>query len=172
MKKVFLLLAFVLLGSYAATAQNEARDEGMLVKTMWARSVLNQQAPKIEVEKWLNGEPSLDGKYVLVEFWATWCGPCRKAIPKLNALQKEFSDKLVIIGISHEKESIVSGMISPKIEYTSAIDTREIMKTDLQVVGIPHAILINPKGVVVWEGFPQLPGKELTPALMKELLTK
>src|ERR1043166_3397044 len=66
--------------------------------------------------------PDTKGKFVLIDFWATWCGPCRKAIPELNAIHKKFGDKLVVIGISDESEEVVKKMTEPKIEYFTAID--------------------------------------------------
>src|SRR2546426_9241383 len=109
-------------------------------KKLWAKSFLNQKAPELVVEKWLTKEPDRKGKFVLIDFWATWCGPCRKAIPELNAFHKKFGDKLVVIGISDEAESKVTAFTDPKIEYFSAIDTKSRTKDAMEVAGIPHVI--------------------------------
>ena len=162
MKRIvpILFAASLTLGAVAAT-------EG---KPLWAKSVLGQKAPEFKVGKWLTKEPDLKGKFVLVDFWATWCGPCRKAVPELNALHKKFGDKLVVIGVSDQEESVVQAMKTPKIEYFSAIDTNAVMKTALEVRGIPHVILVDPDGIVRWEGFPLLEGEELTEKVVEEIL--
>jgi len=139
-------------------------------KKLWAKSFLNQKAPELIVEKWLTPEPKREGKFVLIDFWATWCPPCRKAIPELNALHKKFGDRLVVIGISDEKEDTVKALKEPKADYFVAIDTQARTKKTLEVTGIPHVILIDPQGIVKWEGFPFLAGHELTEDVVAKIL--
>lgn len=141
-------------------------------KQLWAASYLNKTAPELKVEKWLNGEPELEGKFVLVEFWATWCGPCRKAIPKLNAWNEKFKEDLVIIGLSDEDPETVKNMVNPVIKYYSAVDTRGLTKREVGVQGVPHAMLMTPDRTVIWEGFPLLGGYELTEEKIAELIKK
>ena len=141
-------------------------------KKLWAKSFLNQKAPELVVEKWLSAEPDRKGKFVLVDFWATWCGPCRKAIPELNSLHKKFGDKLVVIGVSDESESKVKAMANPKIEYFSAIDTQARTKNAVKVEGIPHVMIMDPKGLVRWEGFPLLEGYELSEKVVGDIIEK
>jgi thiol-disulfide isomerase/thioredoxin len=141
-------------------------------KRLWAKSFLGQKAPELQVEKWLSAEPDRKGKFVLIDFWATWCGPCRKAIPELNAIHKKFGDKLVVIGLSDEKEEKVRAMKDPKIEYFSAIDTKKRTKEAVKVEGIPHVMIIDPQGIVRWEGYPLLEGHELTEKVIADILAK
>lgn len=139
-------------------------------KRLWAKSFLGKKAPEFVVEKWLTAEPDTKGKFVLIDFWATWCGPCRKAIPELNAFHKKFGDRLVVIGVSDEPEEKVRALKEPKIEYASAVDTQARMKKAVGVMGIPHVILLDPQGIVRWEGFPLLEGHELTEKTVAEVL--
>lgn len=139
-------------------------------KQLWARSCIWEEAPKLEVEKWLSNEPETEGKYVLIEFWATWCGPCRRSIPLLNGIHEKFGDELVVIGISDESEQDVRKLEDPRIEYFSAIDTQVRAKKSLGVFGIPHVIIVEPGGYVVWEGFPLLKDYELTEELVDKIL--
>jgi thioredoxin-related protein len=72
----------------------------------------------------------------------------------LNQFQERFKDRLVVIGISDEPEAAVRRMTSPAIAYAVAVDQQKRMKRNLQVVGIPHAILVDPSGIVRFEGMP------------------
>lgn len=141
-------------------------------KKIWAKSVINQKAPELQVEEWLTDQPNTKGKFVLIDFWATWCGPCKRAIPELNHYQKEFKENLVVIGLSDESASKVKGLKSPKIEYANAVDTKSRLYRDLKIKAIPHCILIDPKGIVRWEGYPLLKGHQLTSKIIKEIIQK
>ena len=122
------------------------------------------------MEKWLTPEPKREGKFVLIDFWATWCPPCRKAIPELNALQKKFEDRLVVIGISDENEDKVKSLKDPNMEYNVAIDPQARTKKALGVTGIPHVILVDPQGIVKREGFPFLNKHEITAEVVGKTL--
>ena len=141
-------------------------------KKMWAKPFLNKQAPELVVEQWLNGNPNTEGKFILIDFWATWCRPCRAVIPDLNSFSKKFSNELVVIGLSKETASKVNAMANPKIEYYKAIDTQGRMYRQLEIAAIPHRIVIDPNGIVRWEGFPVLEGYELTEKVIKKIIDK
>jgi cytochrome c biogenesis protein CcmG/thiol:disulfide interchange protein DsbE len=160
MKKLsFVLLFFVALG----TAQN---------KKMWAKSYIGKQAPEFIVEEWISDVPEMKKKFILIDFWATWCGPCKKAIPELNLFQTEFQDDLIVIGISDENKEKVLNQVQPKIEYFNAIDPLKRLKSLYEVTGIPHCVLIDPNGIVRWEGWPQQKGFELTAQVIKEIIAE
>lgn len=141
-------------------------------KKLWAKSLLNQKAPDLVVEKWLTRQPDIKGKFVLIDFWATWCPPCRAFIPTLNGFSKKYADKLVVIGISDEPAEKIEAAMGTTISYAEAIDGKKRMSDTLQIKGIPHAILIDPNGIVRWEGFPLLAGHELTDDVLASLLEK
>jgi cytochrome c biogenesis protein CcmG, thiol:disulfide interchange protein DsbE len=119
-----------------------------------ARSLRGQIFPKVEVETWLTYPADTKGKFLLVDFWATWCGPCRQSIPELNAFAAKFKDRLVIIGISDESEAAIRKMTEPHIDYAVASDTQHRGFQTLQITAIPHCVLIDPTGIVRYEGNP------------------
>lgn len=138
------------------------------VPEIHAKSFKGGPPPALVVEKWLTAEPNRAGKFVLVDFWATWCGPCRRSIPALNRFHAKFGDQLVIIGLSDETEREVRAMKSPEMEYAVAIDPQGRMKRAAQVRGIPHAMLIDPKGIVRFEGHPGYLNERALAALLKK----
>jgi len=142
-------------------------SNGISLTNLKAKQLLGSQAPQVTVEKWLTPTPATPGKLMLVEFWATWSDSSRAVIPKLNAFQDKFGDRLVIVGLTDESESAVKLMKSPVINYSSAIDTKARMKRAVQVAAVPHTILIDPQGIIRFEGNPQ----ELTEAMLQELLS-
>lgn len=154
------------------TREPDAERASKPAKKIWAKSFLNQKAPALIVEKWLTPKPDLRGKFVLIDFWATWCPPCRKAIPELNDFQKKFGDQLVVIGLSDESEAAVRRLTNPKIEYSVAIDPQGRTKKAVGVTGIPHVLIIDPQGIVRWEGFPFLKGYELSEKVVADILAK
>lgn len=151
----------------AANAQDVTPD-----KKMYGKSFYHQKAPELVVEKWLSEEPKTAGKFVLIDFWATWCGPCKRSIPQFNEWHNKYKDRMVVIGLSDETEQKVLALKEPKKEYYSAIDTQKRLKNIYEVSGIPHVVIIDPKGIVRWQGFPFLGGHELTDAVIDEILKK
>ena len=90
------------------------------------------------------------GKVLLLEFWATWCGPCIQAIPALNNVRAKFSaDEVAILAISDEtRDKVMQFQPKDQMEYTVALSTTA--KRDYQVHAIPTAFLIDPQGIVRW----------------------
>ena len=154
-----------------------AADDGSgfpphVTKKLYAANDLRgKAAPEFAVEKWLTEQPKTEGKVVLVDFWATWCGPCRKLIPELNELQKTFKDDLVVIGVSDEPAQTVQAFLNAQsVEYAMAVDTQGRMKKQLGVQGIPHVMVISSDGVVRWQGFPGSQEDPLTEKTLRRII--
>ena len=93
---------------------------------------------------------ALKGKVVLVNFWATWCPPCRKEMPDLEALQKQFGQRLVVLGISDEDRAKVEPFIS-QAGYTFPIllDAGRKASEQFRVNGIPKTFIYDAEGKLV-----------------------
>jgi thiol-disulfide isomerase/thioredoxin len=123
----------------------------------WATvALVPRRAPSLVVEEWVSASPQTADKLVMLEFWATWCGPCVAAIPDTNQLQQRFRDDLVVIAISNEPADVVRSHVQPAITYASAVDTQARMSRTLGVREIPASLIIDPDGIIRWRGDPFL----------------
>ncbi|MGE3957398.1 MAG: TlpA disulfide reductase family protein [Vicinamibacterales bacterium] len=94
----------------------------------------------------------LRGKVVLVNFWATWCPPCRAEIPDLVALQERYREQLVIVGISQDEEptDVVSRFVAEhKVNYPIVMTTPETEKAFPGVTGLPTTFVLDRAGFIV-----------------------
>ena len=151
-------------------------------RMLWADSVQFKSIaeicgePIIEIEHWVNDPPGdLRGKFVLIKFWATWCPPCRRALPLLEYFHEKYKDELVVVSICETDEEALKNMPGPvrlaDLKAPIAVDTHRRLANALGVYGIPHAILIEPVyGRVLWEGMPTQIGAELSDEVMARFL--
>ncbi|MBC7772296.1 MAG: redoxin domain-containing protein [Pyrinomonadaceae bacterium] len=111
-----------------------------------------------KVGSWITKEPNTSGRVIVLDFWATWCGPCKAAMPMLDELYKDNKQNLVLIGISDESEQKVSDFLSShKHAYSQAVDTKRTVMDALKVTGIPHTVVMSTDGIVRWQGNPHDP---------------
>ena len=128
------------------------------------------QAPALSDVTWVKGEPVKIGEHItVVEFWATWCGPCRETIPHLTKLQKRYHGQVQIVGLSDEALPTVKPFVDKmgeQMDYHIGIaDTATRSKYMEGIDGIPHAFIIDAKGTVLWSGFPQQMSSALADAV-------
>jgi cytochrome c biogenesis protein CcmG/thiol:disulfide interchange protein DsbE len=140
-------------------------------KELYGNDLRGKPAPAFTPGEWLTAEPDRAGKVVLIDFWATWCPPCRKAIPELNGLQAKFKDDLVVIGVGNEPaEKIKAFTATTKVQYALSTDEKETMNKSVGVKGIPHVLIISTDGVVRWQGFPFSSEEPLTADIVKQII--
>ena len=134
---------------------------------------LGSKAPKLELKKFVKGEPIKGfekGKTYVVEFWATWCGPCRATIPHLTKLQKQYKD-VAFIGVAileDDPDEVLKFVeeMGDNMDYRVALDlipedgdggdgamVKNWMEPSGQQ-GIPAAFIVNGDGLVAWLGHP------------------
>jgi thiol-disulfide isomerase/thioredoxin len=135
---------------------------------------MGDPAPKLQVSKWLQGDPVKEfekDKTYIVEFWATWCGPCRVSIPHLNDIHNKFKDKgLIVIGQDVSENDITKvepfvKKMGDKMTYRVALDLLEAGEKPIGKMsttwmkaagqgGIPTAFVVNKQGLIAWIGHP------------------
>ena len=132
-------------------------------------------APALKVAKWIKGEPveRLEaGKIYVVEFWATWCGPCKTTIPHLTELAHKHAEKVTFIGVSiwerpeENTNDAIFALVEPfvkemgeKMDYHVAADGIDQTMANTWMIaagqnGIPCAFIIGRDGKVAWIGHP------------------
>ena len=117
------------------------------------RMLIGAPAPELDGKYYAGDVGSLaknKGKVVLVDFWATWCGPCRSTIPALDALSKKYKAKgLEVIGVSSETlEELKAFKASGKQGYSLFNDISQLTTRRYQAYAYPTLVLIDRKGVI------------------------
>jgi len=128
-------------------------------------------APAVQLASIVQGpavESFEDGGVYVVEFWATWCGPCLQSMPHISSLQEEYGEQVQFIGVTSEdsstveefmqQESSAGGTWSDALGYSIAIDDNETTWQSYMSAagqgGIPCAFIVEQSGKVAWIGHP------------------
>ncbi len=153
-----LLLAAVAWSSWESWKENQEGDGGGPVL---GQPTLGQWMD-IPVEGWLNTpqpitENDLAGKWVVVDCWATWCGPCIASLPHLADLNQRYRGRgVVVLGVTSEGSGSLAEIhaMMARVEgftWPVAYGGKKIFR-QLQVKGIPTLVIYNPQGNEVWRG--------------------
>ncbi len=155
--KTAILTILVVLFTVSASAQQDPEAAKP------APLKIGDKAPAVDVAEWVVGKgkdpAAADGKTIyIVEFWATWCGPCKRTIPHMNEIHAKLKDKgVVIMGITKEDAATVKKFLADnKMEYNVGIDKDAATNKGYMagVPGIPHAFIVGKDGTVMWHGHP------------------
>lgn len=104
----------------------------------------------------------LRGKPVFIDFWATWCGPCRRALPHTQKLAEKYGKEAHILAINlrEDPETVRTFMQQNNYNFTVPMDTTGAVGQAYRVSGIPHFVLIDAQGKVQFVHIGYGPGVE------------
>ncbi|MCZ7645582.1 MAG: TlpA family protein disulfide reductase [Planctomycetota bacterium] len=118
---------------------------------------VGDKAPEIKVKDWFNSKgeslAALKDKIAIVEFWATWCGPCKTSIPHLVKLHEKYKEQgVVIMGLTDEPKEKVAAFVK-QLKMTYPVGAGSASGADYGIETIPNAFIVV-SGQVVWAGNP------------------
>jgi thiol-disulfide isomerase/thioredoxin len=140
-------------------------------------SFTNQQAPGFALLDTKGKKIKLEdyrGKIVIIDFWATWCPPCRRGIPDLIKIQKEYKNKVAVIGISLDtdtKKDVIPFIKNEGINYPVVYANQKVVQEYGNVEAIPNSFVINKNGKIVNHHVGLTP-KEIYVSEINKLLNK
>jgi thiol-disulfide isomerase/thioredoxin len=119
---------------------------------------------EVEAAAWINSEPlkiaDQKGKIVVLEFWATWCPPCRQTIPHLIELYNKYKDKNVVFMTFTDEAKETAEPFATEMKMTYPIGVGSKTSKEYGVMGIPHAVIIGADQKIAWSGHPAMPDFE------------
>lgn len=137
---------------------------------------IGDEAPDLAVDNWRGDSFSLEkakGEIIVLDFWATWCGPCKAAFPELNALAKEYAEKGVrIVGICDDKkgaENFEQICDQHNLAFPNGIDTGDRATGEKYGrIWFPFLVIIDREGVIRAKGINPSHLQEAIDALLEE----
>jgi cytochrome c biogenesis protein CcmG/thiol:disulfide interchange protein DsbE len=180
MIKAILPILIVMAVSFAGCAKNTSNENTPPVNQMYApgdNNTTNNPAPDFTLTSTSDKTIKLSdykGKIIIVDFWATWCPPCRRGIPDLIEIQKQYGKDVVVIGISMDTDSksdVVPFVQQMGINYPVAYATSGVVQSYGGVESIPSSFVIDKNGNIVDTHIGLVPKSDFT-SLIDKLLRK
>lgn len=131
-------------------------------------------SPNLQITHWIQNIPantSLDGKFLVIDFWATWCAPCLASMPHMNDLISENKNNkhLLFLALSDEESERILPMLKRvKISAVIVSDTTQKTQKQFKIQSLPYSVVIDDKKQIKWAGDPA----ELTNDVLQNILKR
>ena len=135
------------LGGYYEHLKSLPEEEDIVITLLESGEIVKEQGT---FEDYVGA-----GSYTLVDFWASWCGPCKAEAPNVVAVYEKYRDKgLVVIGVpvNDKREATEKALKDLGIHYPQVLDPSQALAERFNIVGIPYIILFAPDGSIVTAG--------------------
>lgn len=120
------------------------------------------------------GASDFDGQLLLVNFWATWCAPCRREMPVLQEASERHAGELAVVGLAMDDLAAVREFVTELgIDYPIAVGNADIMATQRAwgnaAGALPYTVLVDREGMIRWQHLGEVKAEELRAALEPHL---
>ena len=114
------------------------------------------------------------GQAMVVNFWATWCAPCRREMPALQALSERYADQLVVVGLAIDEPGVVAAFVEDLgVRYPIAVGQADVMASNRRwgnaAGALPYTVLVDAEGIIRWQHLGEVTLRELEQAIERHL---
>lgn len=159
--------------------RDDAGANGMRPSAAQASGLIGKPAPDVRLDLLDGGKFELadhKGQVVVLDFWASWCGPCMQAMPEVDSVVAEFADRgveFVAVNLQEDRAAASSALERLKIHPTVALDVDGALAEHYQVTAIPHTVVVDAQGNVAQLFVGAAPGmRDELRATLESLLKK
>jgi thiol-disulfide isomerase/thioredoxin len=179
-----LCMASALLASIVLFGANVYAQQSSTSRVFSVETITKSAQGKAADLSWKDGSKQINllqygaGKVMFLNFWATWCPPCRKEIPDIIELSKEFSeDELIVIGISMDRDDQAYNTVSKfarlkNIPYSILVGNDKVAEAYDGIGAIPTTFIVNPDGTINEKIVGQRSKEEFKAAILRALKRK
>lgn len=163
-------MAFQFVSANRATAAEAATETQPAAENLRGEALVGQRRPDYTLgsaDGSIVSASDFDGKAVLVNFWATWCAPCREEMPMLMEVRERYhADGFEVVGIALDDVAPAREFAEELgIQYPNLVGSTDVMAT-IRLYGnvggaLPYSVLVDPEGIIQWVKFGVLEESEL-----------